>query len=281
MSRLAVNGAALNVTSEGSGPVVLALHGFTGSVATWRGFTEAARGDFTVVAVDMLGHGASDAPDDPARYTMERCVEDLAGVLDHLGIRQAVWMGSSMGGRIALACATIVPERCAALVLEGASPGLADEGERLQRMVNDEALARRILREGARPFVDYWESIPLFASQARLSPEARATLRAQRLKNDARGLANSLKGAGTGAQPPVHDRLPSLDMPVLCVVGAEDTKFRAIGQEMCRVLPKSTLAVIPDAGHATHLEQPQQFNRTVLEFLRGLDMRDARPASKR
>lgn len=277
MSRVIVNGVTFNVKTEGSGPVVLALHGFTGSVATWRGFTEAARGEFTVVAVDMLGHGASDAPDDPARYAMERCVEDLTALLDHLGIRRAVWMGYSMGGRIALTCATVAPERCAALVLEGASPGLADESERLQRMVNDEALARRILREGVQGFVDYWQSIPLFASQARLSPDARAALRAQRLKNRSLGLANSLRGVGAGAQPPVHDRLPSLDIPTLCVVGAEDAKFTAIAREMCRALPSGRLAVIPEAGHAAHLEQPERFNQAVLGFLRGLKL----PASRR
>jgi len=281
MSRVTVNGVTFNVKAEGSGPVVLALHGFTGNVATWRGFAEAARGDFTVVAVDMLGHGASDAPDDPARYVMERCAEDLTSVLDHLGIQRAVWMGYSMGGRIALACATIAPQRCAALVLESASPGLADESERLQRMVNDEALARRILREGVQAFVDYWESIPLFASQARLSPEARAALRAQRLTNNARGLANSLRGVGAGAQPPVHDRLPSLSAPTLCVVGAEDAKFTAIAREMCRALPNGRLAVIPEAGHAAHLEQPERFKRTVLRFLHGLDLRDATPATIR
>ncbi len=147
MSRVAVNGVTLNVTAEGSGPAVLALHGFTGSVATWRSFTEAARGEFTVVAVDMLGHGASDAPDDPARYAMERCAEDLAAVLDHLGIRRAVWMGYSMGGRIALACATVAPQRCAALVLESASPGLADESERAFRrrdVARDELDVRKL-----------------------------------------------------------------------------------------------------------------------------------------
>jgi len=273
MSRVIVNRVTFNVKTEGSGPAVLALHGFTGSVATWRGFAEAARGDFTVVAVDMLGHGASDAPDDSARYAMERCAEDMTALLDHLGIRRAVWMGYSMGGRIALACATVAPERCAALVLESASPGLSNESERLQRMVNDEALARRILREGVQAFVDYWESIPLFASQAlRMAEAARAALRAQRLKNSSLGLANSLRGVGAGAQPPVHDRLPSLGVPTLCVVGAEDAKFTAFAREMCGALPYGKLAVIPEAGHAAHLEQPQRFNQSVLEFLRGLKL---------
>lgn len=268
MARVLVNGVHLNVRVEGSGPPLVALHGFTGDMDTWRGFARAAaRHQHTVVRIDLLGHGRSDCPSDPQRYSMERCAEDLTRVLDVLGLRRAAWMGYSLGGRIALGLALAAPERCLALVLEGASPGLADPAERAQRVASDEGLARLLEEKGVPSFVEVWEAQPLWASQRRLPPEERLRLRAQRLRNRAAGLAGSLRGIGTGAQPSYHHRLRGLGLPTLMVVGEEDSKFREIAQTMCRLLPQGQLAAIPQAGHTAHLEQPERFNRTVLDFL--------------
>ena len=267
MSRVPVNGVNLNVEVTGSGPPVLALHGFIGNLSTWTQFANEAQSEYTIVLVDLLGHGASDCPDDPRRYGIERSVADLVAILDHLGLDRACWLGYSMGGRIALMAATLVPERCAAIVLEGASPGLADPEERAQRAQRDEALARSIEEEGLDQFVDYWERLPLFASQTRLSPKVRQSLRKQRLGNNPRGLAHTLRGAGAGVQPPVHEQLPHITIPVLCLIGEEDTKFRAIAEAMYRELPDGRISVIASAGHAPHLERPELFNRVVLDFL--------------
>src|SRR5205807_809180 len=106
-----------------------------------------------------------------------------------------------------------------------ASPGLASATEREQRRQSDSALAERIEREGVKAFIDYWEQIPLFASQNSLPREKREALREQRLNNRARGLANSLRGVGTGAQPALHARLPELNLPALLIAGELDTKF--------------------------------------------------------
>ena len=270
MSRVQVNGVYLNVEMAGSGPPVLALHGFTGNRSTWDRLVQVAQREFTIVLVDILGHGDSDVPEDPERYRMEQCITDLMGVLDHLKIRRACFLGYSMGGRIALSAATAIPERCAALILEGASPGLANSEERAQRVRSDNALAAFTEEQGVESFVDRWEQVPLFASQAQLPHEARQALRAQRLRNNAKGLANSLRGIGTGVQPPVHDRLSHLAMPVLCIAGELDTRYSAIAEEMCRALPDGRFRIIPGAGHNTHLEQPDLFNQAVLKFLQGL-----------
>ena len=268
MPRVPVNGVSLNVEVVGNGPAVVAIHGFTGDMSTWDSFREAARGKFSVITVDVLGHGASEAPEDPDRYSMEHCAQDLLNVLDSLGLQQASWVGYSMGGRICLNLALAAPGRCRALVLESTSPGISDVDERRRRVERDEALARMIEEKGIEAFVDYWESQPLFDSQRRLDEEARQQLRCQRLQNSPTGLANSLRGMGTGVQPALQCRLPTLPMPVLVVVGEEDDVYCDIARSMKAAVPLGELAVIAEAGHAVHLEQPDRFNRAVLGFLR-------------
>ena len=270
MSRMAVSaleGAELNVEMTGQGPALVVLHGFTGSIQTWQSFSEVAKTGFTVVAVDQPGHGASDSPSDSRMYTMERHVQALAEILDRVGLERVAWLGYSLGGRIALSAAVALPERTTALVLESASPGIASEEERQQRIREDEALVCWIAEVGVPRFVEYWESLPLWHSQKRLSTVLRDSLRSQRLRNNPCGLANSLRGVGTGAQPPLHDRLEELTAPVLLVAGEEDQKFIGIAREMHRSIPTSRLETVPGAGHATHLEQPEIFSRTVTGFL--------------
>ena len=270
MARMAVSaieGAELNVEMTGHGPALVALHGFTGDVQTWRSFPQAAETSFTVVAVDLPGHGTSDSPPDSRLYTMERHVQALAEILDRLGLERVAWLGYSLGGRIALSAAVALPERTTALVLESASPGIASEEERQQRIREDEALASWIDEAGVQRFVEYWESLPLWDSQKRLPAVIRDGLRSQRLRNNPCGLANSLRGVGTGAQPPLHDRLGEITAPALLVAGEEDQKFSGITREMHRAIPTSRLETVPGIGHAVHLEKPEIFEHIVAGFL--------------
>ena len=250
-----------------SGPTLVMLHGFTGSAAGWGSHldTLAAYG-LRVIALDLPGHGQSDAPDDPRRYAIEYCQQDILAALRGLGVSQgeAVLLGYSMGGRIALYTAFSGFFR--ALILESASPGLEDPAEREQRRVSDEALAASIERDGVQAFIDRWEKLPLFASQSSLSLEAQEALHRQRLNNRARGLAQSLRGLGTGVQPSLHARLPALPIPVLLIAGELDTKFMAIARSMAQALPRSQLRIVPGAGHAVHLERPEDFDSLVGNF---------------
>ena len=198
MTGVDVDGLTLNVEQAGSGPPVVLLHGFTGSAAGWATLAELLAPEFTTVAIEIVGHGGSDAPAGPERYRMRRCVDDLAAVLRALGHERACWLGYSMGGRTALQVAVHRPEVVSALVLEGATPGLRSEGERAERMASDEALARRIERDGVEAFVDEWEAQPLFATQASLPAERRQTIRAGRLANAWRGWRTACAGWGPG-----------------------------------------------------------------------------------
>jgi naphthoate synthase len=262
-----MTGAPLNAAAAGSGTPLLLLHGFTGSSADWAPFLPALGQSFRTIAADLPGHGSSPAPLDPAAYGMAACLRDLTAVLDRFDVERSTVLGYSMGGRIALALALAHPERVDALVLESASPGIAGAEERVTRAAADEALARRIEQEGVEAFTDFWMSQPLFASQARLGPEALAAAHEARLRNSVSGLAGSLRGLGTGAQEPLWHRLGELRVPTLLIAGADDEKFRAIARRMATLIPDAEIAVIPEAGHNTHLENPVAFWDAVVAFL--------------
>lgn len=255
------------ITGDGGRPALLLLHGFTGSAETWTPIREALARQCTTIAVDMPGHGRSTSPANPARYALPRFADDLAHLLAILGYERAAALGYSMGGRAALQLALRHPASVVALVLESTSPGIADEKARRERVAADEALAMSIERDGIDAFVERWEALPLWATQQALPAEARGRLRAQRRSNRAEGLANSLRGAGTGVEPSVAAQLSSLHMPALVVAGALDVKYAEIGKEMARLLPNARLAIVPETGHAVHLEAPAQLASAMMEFL--------------
>lgn len=271
MPYIEVDGLPINVERYGMGPPVIMLHGFTGSRTSWYHVFRALQGEYTTLCVDLVGHGWSGSPLSVERYRMPRAVDDLVGFMRQSGFERAVWVGYSLGGRIALQLAVRHPEAVSALVLEGASPGLPTQEERAERAAADEALARRIETEGLDAFVEYWQSLPLWDSQkTRLSESQQLALYQQRIGQRAAGLANSLRGMGTGAQDWVGDRLGSLDVPVLLTAGRLDTKFSAIAEEMGRAIPGARVEIIEDAGHCAHLEQPVAFNAVLLDFLSGI-----------
>ncbi len=267
MSFLTINHVLYFVRDEGEGEPLVLLHGFTGSSANWEGVTAVLAPHFRVIAIDLLGHGRTDSPTDPTHYRMEQAAADIIAILDELKADPAHLLGYSMGGRLALYLAIHYPDRFRSLVLESASPGLATTAEQAERRRRDEALADKIEREGIRPFVDFWENLPLWDSQQILPDEARQTLRQQRLQNNPMGLANSLRGMGTGAQPSLWERLSELQMPVLLLTGNLDRKFINIGEQMAANMPSAQLQIVPRAGHTIHWEKTAVFTQSVLNFL--------------
>jgi 2-succinyl-6-hydroxy-2,4-cyclohexadiene-1-carboxylate synthase len=217
--------------------------------------------------VDLLGHGQTEAPTDPDRYTIEQSASDLAGLLTTIAPGPINLLGYSMGGRLALYFARHYPYLVQQLILESASPGLPDATAQQERVRSDEKLANDIETQGMAAFVKRWEALPLFATQQALPAATQSTLHKQRLRNRPHGLANSLRGMGTGAQPSLWEQLSTLSVPTLLLAGALDQKFRVIAEQMATYLPKATVAIIPDAGHTIHLEQPKAFQTAVINFL--------------
>jgi 2-succinyl-6-hydroxy-2,4-cyclohexadiene-1-carboxylate synthase len=268
VNRLAVApGFYLNVERAGSGPPIVFLHGFTGSAASWAPFTQAFCSEFSTFAVDIVGHGLSDKPPALEHYQMRRAAADVVRAVGMLGVRRAAWIGYSMGGRVALTIAATHPGSVGPLVLIGASAGLAGEAERQARRNSDEAIAQHIEADGVAKFVDYWEKLPLFATQQQLPEETRAAIRAGRLRNDPVGLVNSLRGMGAGSQEPLHERLAAIACPTLFLAGEHDAKYTEIGRELVAAMPAARFLEVPGAGHAAHVENSEFCLREIRAFL--------------
>jgi 2-succinyl-6-hydroxy-2,4-cyclohexadiene-1-carboxylate synthase len=265
--RVRVDGIDFRVLRQGSGEPLVLLHGFTGSADSWFPIAGKLARDYRVHAIDLIGHGGSAAPEESSRYSYERAVNDLPANLTALNIDRAAWLGYSLGGRLALGVALTHPERVSALILESATAGIRDEDERASRRVSDEVLANRIEQRGIEAFVAEWEALPMWITQQSLAPAVLASQRARRLANHPLGLANSLRGMGQGAQPSLWNRLGELRAPTLLIAGLLDTKFAGIAAEMHRAIPGAAFALVPQAGHAVHLESPTRFCEVVRAFL--------------
>lgn len=263
---LRVNDIRYFVEVKGEGEPLVFLHGFTGDTTTWSRITDQLSNRYRCISIDLIGHGRTESPEDPSRYTMDHVSNDLDSILSALEADQAILIGYSMGGRTALHFAMRHPQKVSTLILESASPGLKTGEERVERRKKDHALADRIMREGMEAFVDFWEEIPLFASRKRLTEDERAEIRKQRLSQSPLGLSNSLKGMGTGAQNSWWDKLGELSLPVHLLVGDLDQKFVHIAKEMKKLNPDFQIMTFSNTGHAIHVEEPRKFG-TIIENL--------------
>lgn len=269
---IAVQGMHVHVEIEGDErlPVIVFLHGFTGSTATWREVLEQLRGNYRTVAIDLTGHGKTTVPEEVSRYTMEAQTADLEALFEQLGLERFTLVGYSMGGRVALGYTVQYPKRVASLILESASPGLKTEAERSARRASDHLLAARIIAEGLLKFVDFWASIPLFHTQKALPIEKQQWIREERLGQQAKGLANSLNGIGTGNQLSYWEKLETISAPVTLITGEIDGKFVAIAREMKRTFLDARHVIVHKAGHAVHVEKPEKFVTIIEEHMKCL-----------
>ena len=247
----------LHSEATGHGDPVVLLHGFTQSGAAWAPIAAALAGDHQVVTIDAPGHGLSS--------------EVMAGLGDGADLMVAVaptpaaWVGYSMGGRFALHVALRHPDAVSRLVLVSTTAGIEDPAERARRRATDAALADRIEAMGVDSFVTEWLAQPLFST---LTREAAAI--ESRLGSSAEGLASSLRLAGAGRQEPAWEMLGTFSMPVLVVTGERDSKYTALGEHLVESIGSNArLHVMQGAGHACHLERPQEFVKVLEPFLVG------------
>jgi len=255
----------LHVETSGDGPPILVIHGFTGSGRSMADLASQLPGE--KLLVDLVGHGRSEAPSDQTQYTMAAMVSQLVSVIDSLGHGVVDVVGYSMGARTGLSLTIAHPARVNTLSLIGGTAGLAEPTSAAERVRSDEALAERITAEGILAFVDHWESVPIFATQLDLPVEKRAAIRAVRLSQQERGMANHLRGAGTGAMPSLWGKLVSLETPTLLVAGRLDDKYAAIAEKMAELMPGAEVALISGVGHAAHVEAPEVVSAVVARFM--------------
>jgi 2-succinyl-6-hydroxy-2,4-cyclohexadiene-1-carboxylate synthase len=254
-------------TGVGGRLPLLLLHGFAGDKSSFDDLAARLASGRRVVVPDLPGHGGTQTPDVPDRCTFEHTATLLRAVLGRLGIARLAIAGYSMGGRLALHLALARPQAVERLVLVSASAGLAHAEERAARRRADEELAAFIETHPIAAFVERWERLPLFATERALPAAVRAARRRQRLGCRAAGLAASLRGMGTGAQPWLGDRLGEVRASTLVVAGARDVKFTGIARALADALPRAELGLVADAGHAVHVEQPALLAALMETFL--------------
>lgn len=230
----------------GSGEhVVVFAHGFTQTRASWRNIAtqlSSVNPTLRCILVDLPGHGDS--------HHVSVGFSETAELLTNVG-GPATYVGYSLGGRVVLQAAVNFPTMVRHAVVVSATGGIDDDALRTQRAIDDAMLADRILAIGIDTFLDEWLAQPLFADLPRDIAQ-----HDDRRSNNARGLADSLRRCGQGAQLPLWNALSTLSAPLVAIAGARDTKFIALARRLAAIAPHGALQVIPDAGHSAHLQQP-------------------------
>jgi len=249
MAKLNRDGVDLYYEVHGEGPPLLLTHGFSASAQMWTGQIDALAPHFQLITWDMRGHGQSDYPSDPAAYSEEATVADMAAILDAVGAEGAIIGGLSLGGYMSLAFHLAHPERTRGLLIIDTGPGYRKDEARDGWNASALKRADRYDADGLGP------------------PEKGGAETRTARHRDATGLAHAARGMLTQRDAKVIESLPHIAVPSLVVVGADDTPFLAASDYMAGKIPNARKAVIPGAGHAANIDQPAAFNAALLNFL--------------
>jgi len=263
------DGTGIQAEAHGEGPVLVLSCAFCTTRENWRANLPAlTAAGYRVVLWDYRGHGASDVPDGPEAWSMERVVEDLGAVLERLAPGgPAVLGGLSFGGLCSLHFALRHPGRVRALVLVDSGPGFKKPEAQAAWQEQVERTASFVQERGLRAFVDGKAGATCVGRRPEL-PAARAAADAIAAQDPA-GLARFGRYVA-GPAPAVIDELSRIEAPALVVVGEEDRAYRRAADVMAARLPNARKVVLPGAGHIVNIEAPEAFERAVVDFLDGI-----------
>jgi pimeloyl-ACP methyl ester carboxylesterase len=254
MSRARLNGIEIDYAVSGSGPAVLLTHGYSATRRMWDGQHRALEKNYQVISWSMRGHGQTESPADPSKYSADLTTADMAALLRHLGVQRAVIGGLSLGGVASLGFYLAHPEMVRALVICDSGPGYRN------------AEARAAWNQRAQERAAELEARGLDA----LSGRSREMREAMGEHRSAQGLANAARGMLAQEGSRLIDGLPSIRVPTLIIVGDQDQPFLVPCEYMAKKIPGARLEVIAGAGHSSNLDQPEAFNRVLRDFLDGL-----------
>lgn len=248
-----INRDGVNIYYEdhGTGPAVLLSHGYSATTRMWAGQVEALKDRYRVITWDMRGHGQSDSPDDPKAYSEAATVDDIAGILNHLGIDKAVIGGLSLGGYMSLAFNLAHPSMVRALMLFDTGPGYKNP----------------VGREGWN--VTAVKRAETFEAKGLDALGGSAEVRVSQHRS-AQGLAHAARGMLAQFDSRIIQSLEHIAVPTLVLVGEKDQPFLGATDYMANKIPGCTKVMIPEAGHAANLDQPAAFNAAVEAFLASL-----------
>ncbi|PYM77949.1 MAG: hypothetical protein DME03_02250 [Candidatus Rokuibacteriota bacterium] len=255
---------------HGSGTPLVLAYGIGGNVEMWDVNRDALAARHRLVLWEPRGHARSDSPEDPAKYSFERWVLDLQAVLDRLGIKKAHVGGLSLGAGIATRFALRFPARVRSLVVTNSSSaaGLPLSVENLVMRARSIEIT---LTKGMDAMAEYaMAANPNLSERLALDPGARAEFYEEYRRLSPIGYANSLRALI--AMDHITDQLRRLRMPVLLIGADRDPSLEPM-KVMHRRVRGSRLVVLSPASHFGNRDQPEAWNRTVLEFLARCDRR--------
>ena len=246
---------------------ILFLHGFTGSANDWKDVVTKIDKRFNKIALDLIGHGKSSSPSSVNYYSIDAIVNQIDYVINSLRLKEIILFGYSMGGRVAMNFTISKPNFVKGLILESSSAGIKNNKEKTERQTKDFELADFIEKNTLEEFSAQWLDQELFGTLRRFSNDKLKRMKEERAKNSKTGLANSLRGFGTGSMLYVGSEFIKLELPVYLITGGLDDKFTRINQNLKKVMRSAKHKIISTAGHNTHLEEPKKFIEAINGFL--------------
>lgn len=255
-----INGISIAYHDRGSGFPLVFLHAFPLNRTMWVEQEQALSSRCRVITIDLRGHGESDAP--LWRYTLDQAVDDVIGLLDHLSIRQTVFVGLSMGGYILFALYRRYADRVRGLVLAN-TRAQADTVEGKEGRFQ---MAQTAYKNGPSAIADLM--IPKLLSPATIQtkPDLVGRVRAMIEGNQISGIAGDLMAMAE--RPDSISLLNQITCPTQIIVGELDLPTPPSDAKlMAERIPGARLTILPKAGHLSNLEQPDQFNETIRTFV--------------
>jgi pimeloyl-ACP methyl ester carboxylesterase len=266
MSHARVNGVSLYYEDAGRGRPLVLAHGFSATARMWAGQVATFSDRYRVVTYDARGQGRSEVPADPAAYSQPIMVEDLRGLIAHLGLDRPIICGLSMGGNVVLNMALTHPDVVSGVVICGTGAGSEDQAA---WMATIQGWIDLLEGPGIEAFATMYIADPILANYADRSSAARELLWKAITSNTARGLALGLRGT-VGKRPSVYslrESLARMAMPAAIVYGDRDHWCIQVSAFLAATIPGAELVTIADSGHMSNLEQPEQFNRALSRLL--------------
>lgn len=267
MARAAVNGVELHYEVTGEGFPVVFSHEFAGDYRSWDPQVNAFARLYQCITYNHRGFPPSSVPEDPEAYSQDLLIEDLRALLQHLGIAPAHVVGLSMGGNVALNFALRYPEMCRGVVVAGCGGG-STHHERFERDIDQ--VVELLMTKGMGAFAEVYSVGASRLPFRRKDPKGWAEFREQLAEHSALGSALTMQGVQR-RRPGIFalkEHLNRLAVPTLVLIGDEDEPCVDPGVFMKREIPSAGLVVIPQSGHTVNLEEPDLFNRAVLDFFR-------------
>lgn len=242
-------------------PWLLMLHGFMGDHRAFGHLIDRLCESCNPVTVDLLGHGQSAKPSDPARYDEQKQIDDICQLVRILNIFPLFLYGYSMGGRLALKTAFSKPELFEGLILESTTNGITDTQERKERRHTDENRARRV-ESDYQDFLSEWEEATLFQSPLPVDESLLSKYHQMHLDQNPKAMAASLRGFGTGSMTPETRQSSGYYGPTLLMAGSGDQKYKTINDQLTSFFSNVHLCFI-EAGHRIHLDNPPQLTNEI------------------